>query len=345
MKQLKETIASAAAGADTRNAEGAPAWSMRDGERLVQLAMTGTLGPAFYASAQEVTAEAAALLERAGAAPLAEAIVRGRNEGFVRTFPLLGLAYLSKKDPALFRETFPKVVLTGGDLGDFLDLAHKLRGFGRSVKAAVRAWLEAKTTPYYAQKYRKQLADAARISRFRGEDPIWAWILAAREGTKGVTEERVAAVRGPQIPAEVPLPDEVAALVEAYWQARKAGKLGEAWLLMSPRFRESQPPEEYAQRSAAVEAETGLPVAWKVLHCKQLSPMLLGLGYGVTTTKGEFQTLMIAVKDGERWVLEDVQWRKAEGTASPAAVPAARPFSTDFTPGGLKTDLRTPLGK
>ena len=51
MKELKETIASAAAaaGADTRNAEGAPAWTMRDGERLTQLAMTGTLGPAFYA--------------------------------------------------------------------------------------------------------------------------------------------------------------------------------------------------------------------------------------------------------------------------------------------------------
>lgn len=195
MKQLKETIASAAAaaGADARNAEGAPAWTMRDGDRLVQLAMTGTLGPAFYASAQEVTADAAQLLERAEAAPLAEAIVRGRNEGFVRTFPLLGLAYLSKKDPALFRETFPKVVLTGGDLGDFLDLAHRLRGFGRAVKAAVRAWLEANATPYYAQKYRRQLADAARISRFRGEDPVWAWILASREGTKGVTAERVAA--------------------------------------------------------------------------------------------------------------------------------------------------------
>lgn len=195
MKQLKNTLASAAAAAtaDARNAEGAPAWTLRDGDRLVQLAMTGTLGPAFYASAQEVTADAAALLERAEAAPLAEAIVRGRNEGFIRTFPLLGLAYLSKKDPALFRETFPKVVLTGGDLGDFIDLAHRLRGFGRAVKSAIRAWLEAKTSPYYAQKYRKQLADAARIARFRGEDPVWAWILAVREGAKGVTLERVAA--------------------------------------------------------------------------------------------------------------------------------------------------------
>ena len=195
MKELKDTISSAVAAvsADTVNAEGAPAWTMRDADRLVQLAMTGTLGNAFYASAQEVTADAVRLLERAEPQALAEAIVRGRNEGFIRAFPLLGLVYLSRKDPALFREAFPKVVLTGGDLGDFLDLAHRVRGLGRSLKAAVSAWLADKATPYYAQKYRTQLADAIRLSRFRGEDPLYAWILASREGAKGVTPERVAA--------------------------------------------------------------------------------------------------------------------------------------------------------
>ena len=195
MKELKDTIASAvaAASADTVNAEGAPAWTMRDADRLVQLAMTGTMGNAFYASAQEVTADAVRLLGRAEPRALADAIVRGRNEGFVRAFPLLGLVYLSLKDPALFRETFPKVVLTGGDLGDFVDLARKVRGLGRGVKAAMAAWLAGKTTPYYAQKYRAQLADAVRLCRFRGEDPVFAWILVSRDGAKGVTPERVAA--------------------------------------------------------------------------------------------------------------------------------------------------------
>ena len=195
MKELKDTISSAVAAvsADAVNAEGAPAWTMRDADRLVQLAMTGTLGNAFYASAREVTADAVRLLGRAEPRALADAIVRGRNEGFIRAFPLLGLVFLSQKDSALFRETFPQVVLTGGDLGDFLDLAHRVRGFGRSVKAAVSAWLAEKTTPYYAQKYREQLADAIRISRFRGEDPIYAWILAARDGVKGATPGRAAA--------------------------------------------------------------------------------------------------------------------------------------------------------
>ena len=143
MNELKDTIPSAiaAVSADTVNAEGAPAWTMRDADRLVQLSMTGTLGNAFYASAQEVTADAVRLLERAEPRALADAIVRGRNEGFIRAFPLLGLVYLSRKDSALFRETFPKVVLTGGDLGDFLDLAHQVRGIGRGVKAAVAAEL------------------------------------------------------------------------------------------------------------------------------------------------------------------------------------------------------------
>ena len=75
MKELKDTIASAvaAASADTVNAEGAPAWTMRDADRLVQLAMTGTMGNAFYASAQEVTADAVRLLERAEPRALADA--------------------------------------------------------------------------------------------------------------------------------------------------------------------------------------------------------------------------------------------------------------------------------
>ena len=110
MKELKDTIASAvaAASADTVNAEGAPAWTIRDADRLVQLAMTGTLGNAFYASAQEITADAVRLLARAEPRALADAIVRGRNDGFIRAFPLLGLVYLSLKDTALFRETFSK---------------------------------------------------------------------------------------------------------------------------------------------------------------------------------------------------------------------------------------------
>ena len=195
MTNLKQLLASAdaAATADAVNAEGAPAWTMRDTDRLVQLSMTGTLGPSFYASGSELTADAVKLLRRAEPRALADAIARGRSAGFVRAFPLLGLVFLSLKDSALFRETFPKVVLTGGDLGDFLDLAHQVRGIGRGVKAAVAAWIREKATPYYAQKYRRQLADALRLCHLRGaDDPLFAWILAARGGSRRAGASRVA---------------------------------------------------------------------------------------------------------------------------------------------------------
>lgn len=122
MKTLKENMKGAAvyATADTTNAEGFAAWTPSDAALLEQLAMTGTLGNSFYANAKDATKDAVRLLERADAQALAPAIVHGRNDGFIRTFPILGLVYLSKKDSALFKETFPKVVLTGNDLVDFI---------------------------------------------------------------------------------------------------------------------------------------------------------------------------------------------------------------------------------
>ena len=180
--------------ADTVNKENFPAWQMSDAARLEQLALTGTLGSSFYASAGETAAEALALLERADAADLSRAIIRGRNEGFIRTFPLLGLVVLSKKSPELFQQAFPKVVLTGNDLEDFIDMTRQLRGLGRSVKRAIHSYLREAVTPYYAMKYRKQLADAIRVSRFAGDDPIYAYILSTYPQVKNLDKSKIAVV-------------------------------------------------------------------------------------------------------------------------------------------------------
>ena len=180
--------------ANTVNHENFPAWKMSDEARLEQLAMTGTLGNSFYASASESTVDALALLERADAGALSRAIIRGRNEGFIRTFPLLGLVVLSKKSPELFQQAFPKVVLTGNDLEDFIDMTRRLRGLGRSVKRAIHTYLQESVTPYYAMKYRKQLADAIRVSRFAGDDPIYAYILSAYSQVKNLDKAKIAEV-------------------------------------------------------------------------------------------------------------------------------------------------------
>ena len=193
MKTLKENMKGAAvyATADTTNAEGFAAWTPSDAVLLEQLAMTGTLGNAFYANARETAADAIALLERAEPQALAAAIVRGRNEGFIRAFPILGLVHLSKKDSRLFRETFPKVVLTGNDLVDFIEIAKTQRGLGRAIKAAIADWVAKNTNAYYAQKYRRQIADAIRLSRFKGEDSIYAYVLGAYPDVKGNSKEKM----------------------------------------------------------------------------------------------------------------------------------------------------------
>ena len=193
MKALKENMKTIAtyAGADKVNAEGFYAWTPSDTTLLEQLAMTGTLGNSFYANAKDATQDAAALLERSDAEALAAAIVRGRNEGFIRAFPILGLVYLSKKDSKIFQETFNKVVLTGNDLVDFIEVAKSMRGLGRSIKKAIAGWIKKNTTSYYAQKYRKQIADAIRLSRFKGEDSIYAYILNAYPDVKGLSDEKL----------------------------------------------------------------------------------------------------------------------------------------------------------
>ena len=195
MKELKEFMEQQTVyeTADTVNAENFPAWRQTVKTALDQLAMTGTLGNSFYASATELSKEALALLESSEAADIAQAIVKGRNEGFIRTFPILGLVVLSQKDPALFKQVFEQVILTGNDLVDFIDLTHKTRGFGRAVKSAIHHYLQEKVSPYYAMKYRKQLADAIRLSRFKGDDPIYSYILSVYPETKGYSEEKLAA--------------------------------------------------------------------------------------------------------------------------------------------------------
>ena len=67
MKELKENLAAVEAyrTADTVNREGFAAWTPSDAALLEQLAMTGTLGHSFYASAREQTAAALELIDRA----------------------------------------------------------------------------------------------------------------------------------------------------------------------------------------------------------------------------------------------------------------------------------------
>jgi hypothetical protein len=148
------------------------------------------------------------------------------------------------------------------------------------------------------------------------------------------------------VPAEVPLPEAVKELAEGYWTDWRAGNWAGVRARMSERNREALDADVFAARCEALALQMGIPSEWKLEHCKQLRPGMLGLGYAVSA-RSEYQALMIAVMGPEGWALEDVQVRRAE--PAPAAVPtaapggAARPYSSDFKAGGLKSDFKTKL--
>lgn len=192
--------------ANTVNHEGEKAWKMSDSERLMQYAMTGVLGNTFYVSQKDLIDDAVDLIKRATPEELSKAIVIGRNIGYIRAFPILGLVYLSMKSPELFKKSFNCVIYTGDDLENFIDLTRGIRGFGRSIKNSINKWLKEKTTPYYALKYRKALSDAIRLARPQDNNPIYAYIL---RGKTDVSKEnlKVALEKHPEFVAFESIPE------------------------------------------------------------------------------------------------------------------------------------------
>jgi 60 kDa SS-A/Ro ribonucleoprotein len=163
-KLFAPLLRSRLAPAQTRT--GYPAWERPLEERYLQALLSNTLGNAFYASSQQLLAEAAALHDEAlakDAAFAARALVFARQRGFMRTQPLFGLARLAQADPALFGRVFDRVVLTPGDLADFAALVKALRGGegGRAIKRAAGAWMLAHLDEYRALKYGAQKAEGA----------------------------------------------------------------------------------------------------------------------------------------------------------------------------------------
>jgi 60 kDa SS-A/Ro ribonucleoprotein len=179
------------AGADTKNKEGTPAWTQSSGDGLRQMCFCGQLGDSFYAKAEEHVDVALDIFQKADPQELRDAIVLGRNEGFMRTVNILGLIVLSQKDPRLFRTAFQDVIRTGNDLGDYMEMNRKIRKFGRSVKTAMQDWVDAKCNAFYAVKYRKQIADAIRLSKKVATTPSQLYTLAMYPRKKEIDMEKL----------------------------------------------------------------------------------------------------------------------------------------------------------
>jgi len=178
--------------ADMVNEAGGKAWKMTDKERVTQAMFTGTMGNTYYVSQRNLVSEIVDLFKRCAKNEpkfFAETIVAGRNEGFIRSAPILGLAMLSKYDIDAFKGIFSDVIRTGNDMQDFMAMVRSLgRGFGRGIKTAMNDWIEKSANSFYAIKYSKQIGDAVRVSRPVTKDPIFDYIMNKCKGDEDQSE-------------------------------------------------------------------------------------------------------------------------------------------------------------
>lgn len=131
--------------ADSVNAEGAPAYRYDDAHKLAQMAVTGTFGDLFYQDAQAELVQVVELAERVDPGFLARAAIYARRTGYMKDMPAVLLAVLARRDPALFRAAFGRVVDNGRMLRTFVQVVRSgqtgRKSLGSAPKAMVQDWL------------------------------------------------------------------------------------------------------------------------------------------------------------------------------------------------------------
>lgn len=132
-------------------------------EQALQVLTTNTLTDTFYIAGDKLIEEAVPIFQQMSKQNpelFAKMLVYARNEGLMRSAPILGLVILSKHSPAWFKTAFPCVIQTPNDLKDFVAICHskQYRGMGRAVKKAVGDWL-AGMSEYHAIKYGSDKSD------------------------------------------------------------------------------------------------------------------------------------------------------------------------------------------
>lgn len=147
---------------DTTNRAGGAAYSTNLREEVAETLMLGTFGNTFYAKGQDLAKDAVKLLKQAVAEdPLftAKATVMAREEGYVRSAPIISLALLTAGDQEAkdyAKRISSRVIRTGDDLRNFVSFVHSGEAgaaYGGLRRRLAADWLRAHATEYQAMKY------------------------------------------------------------------------------------------------------------------------------------------------------------------------------------------------
>lgn len=186
---------------DATNQAGAPAYGFDPKHKLAQAAMTGTVQPTFYASAEMQLAEILNAAEQVEPRFIAQAAIYARQKGHMKDVPALLLATLSNKDSALFARAFPRVVDNGRMLRTFVQIMRSgavgRKSLGTRPKRMVEAWIAEASIDRLlnaAVGQQPSLADVIKMVHPKPTGPeraaVFAWLIGKPYDVK-VLPERI----------------------------------------------------------------------------------------------------------------------------------------------------------
>jgi 60 kDa SS-A/Ro ribonucleoprotein len=145
-KTLFASLKSRFVRADTVNEAGGRAYTLEPKHALAQLAATGCFNGTYYAGADEQLATLKTLIDQvADNAFLTKLAVYSRQRAMMKDMPVALLLALSKRDPALFRKVFDRVVDNGRTLRTLVQFVRSgqfgRKGLSYSLQRAVQRWL------------------------------------------------------------------------------------------------------------------------------------------------------------------------------------------------------------
>lgn len=226
------------------NYEGGQTFTRSLRERVVQALCVGRFGETFYASKLRLEEEARQVLIEARASEpefLSRAILYGREKGFLKDAPIIGLAILSgggAKAKPHFEKIFKRVIKTPDDLRKFVTLCKSgeipgVKTLGGYRRSAVKEWVST-LSGYHAVKYGSAasrgftLQDIVALTHPKAQDAAVAerlgWLsigrkalgsdrklnpqIRAAEALKLVDDElaQISLIRSGKLPAEFVIP-------------------------------------------------------------------------------------------------------------------------------------------
>ncbi len=145
-KTLFASLKSRIVRTDTRNEAGGRAYTLAPRHALAQLAATGCFNGTYYAQADEQLATLKTLVDQVtDNVFLAKLAVYSRERAMMKDMPVALLLALSKRDPALFRKVFDRVVDNGRTLRTLVQFVRSgqfgRKGLSYSLQRAVQRWL------------------------------------------------------------------------------------------------------------------------------------------------------------------------------------------------------------